>query len=214
MGGIAGYYGNAWTLPRVGVTAVGGGLASEVSGGSFRQGALFSGGMALATYAAIKMNNYEWRHSPRQNQGRERASDLFEGSVAGGRDERTWDPKAKAYVFEPNDLPLGGIQGSATPKFISMSLDIKSVGNFLLELGGGPHDFFSHPFAYDALGFNNARESLFGRIIAGIAGNAAADRFSDLVAGVALVPTIPVTGAALVGLSPSTTSLVIQKEAQ
>jgi RHS repeat-associated protein len=214
MGGIAGYYGNAWTLPRVGATAIGGGLASEVSGGSFRQGALFAGGMALATYAAIKMHDYEWRHSPPRNQGRESASDLLEGSVAGGRDERTWDPVAKAYKIHPNNLPLGGVQGSATPRFFFVNPGIKSAGNFLLELGGGAHDFFSHPFAYDALGFNNARESLFGRVIAGIAGNGAADRFSDLVAGVALIPTIPITAAALVGLSPSTTSMVIQNEAQ
>ncbi len=50
MGGVAGYYGNSWANPlqRIAATAVGGGVASEVSGGSFRQGAIIAGAFAVA----------------------------------------------------------------------------------------------------------------------------------------------------------------------
>jgi len=38
MGGVGGYYGDAWSLSRVGATSIAGGFAAKSAGGSFNQG--------------------------------------------------------------------------------------------------------------------------------------------------------------------------------
>ena len=43
MGGIAGNYGKTWNANRVGANAVGGGIASEVTGGRFKDGFKMAG---------------------------------------------------------------------------------------------------------------------------------------------------------------------------
>ena len=43
MGGIAGHYGDKWSASRVGANAVGGGVASEATGGKFRDGFKLAG---------------------------------------------------------------------------------------------------------------------------------------------------------------------------
>ena len=43
MGGIAGNYGKTWNASRVGANAVGGGIASEVTGGRFKDGFKMAG---------------------------------------------------------------------------------------------------------------------------------------------------------------------------
>ena len=48
LGGIGGYYGNSWNLARTAVSAIGGGVASDIEGGSFEKGALLAGSLAAA----------------------------------------------------------------------------------------------------------------------------------------------------------------------
>jgi len=209
MGGIAGYYGRSWTLPRVGVTAVGGGLASKVSGGSFRQGALISGGIALVTYGAIKMREYELAHSDPRDLGRESAG--FNGdrdSLAGSRSTVQKNQLTGEIELVQKPLPFGGSQGSEVGTLFGKAYGAGSWQDRLLEAYAGPHDFLGHPWGYNGLGFNDAPNSPFGRVIASVAGNSVADRVSDVMGGVDLLLATPIVAASAVGVSPGATVAV------
>jgi RHS repeat-associated protein len=52
---IGGYYGNTWTVGRVGVTAVAGGVTAEASGGRFIDGFKMSAATALFSYGADRV---------------------------------------------------------------------------------------------------------------------------------------------------------------
>jgi pimeloyl-ACP methyl ester carboxylesterase len=52
---IGGYYGDSWSIGRVGWTAVAGGATSAASGGSFQDGFLMSGGMAAVAWGYSEM---------------------------------------------------------------------------------------------------------------------------------------------------------------
>ena len=154
MGGIAGYYGKAWTLPRVGVTAVGGGLASEVSGGSFRQGALISGAVALVTYGAIKLREYEWENSnryvasdgTRPNATGESVGFNGDGhKIGGGR----FNPNFPENAQIPSEL--GGIQGGEGEIF-GFKYPPGSIADRTVEAFAGVHDALNHAWWYDSMG--------------------------------------------------------------
>ena len=63
---------------------------------------------------------------------------------------------------------------------------------------------------YNSSGYNDASNSLFGHIIAGVGGDGAANMAASGVAGLALIPTVPLTTAALVGLNTGATIGAIQ----
>ena len=58
FGGIRGYYGNTWTPARVGIQALAGGGLAELSGGDFKNAALFAFGTASAAYAYQQLVGY------------------------------------------------------------------------------------------------------------------------------------------------------------
>lgn len=200
MGGISGYYGKAWTLSRVGVTTVGGGLASEVSGGSFRQGALISGGIALVTYGAIKMREYEWDHSAPEDRGR--VSDGFNHDgkgLAGGRHHVVYHSDGTITV-ESTPLPFGGDQGAPIGTLFGHPYFAGSWQDHLLEAFSGVHDFLGHPWGYNAAGYNDAAHSFFGSAIASATGSGAvAEDVSAVMSVVNLFVTAPIAAVSTVG---------------
>ncbi|MEM5789372.1 MAG: RHS repeat-associated core domain-containing protein, partial [Syntrophobacteraceae bacterium] len=58
FGGIRGYYGNAWTPARVGIQALASGGLAELSGGDFKNAALFAFGTAAAAYGYQQLVGY------------------------------------------------------------------------------------------------------------------------------------------------------------
>jgi hypothetical protein len=64
FGGIAGAYGNAWTMGRVGANGVAGGISSELSGGKFLDGFALSALLSLAQYSYNKVMKYDvtWKN--------------------------------------------------------------------------------------------------------------------------------------------------------
>ena len=57
-GSIGGYYGDEWSLERVGVSTLAGGGIAEMSGGNFGDGALYTFGASSAAYAYYKTVGY------------------------------------------------------------------------------------------------------------------------------------------------------------
>ncbi|KAK3696720.1 hypothetical protein QZH41_013079, partial [Actinostola sp. cb2023] len=71
-GGIGGYFGSTWNLERVATQAIGGGTATELSGGKFKDGFLMAGITASAHYLYHSVVNYEpeWKSGgPAQAKG-------------------------------------------------------------------------------------------------------------------------------------------------
>jgi hypothetical protein len=163
MGGTAGYYGKAWTLPRVGVTAAGGGLASEVSGGSFRQGAIISGAVAFVTYGAIKMREFSVEQSKLDSRNATKDSVGFNGDEFGAGGGR-FDERIGARQIES---ALGGIQGGQGIIKLPLIGRIEYArGSFLdrvVEAYSGVHDWFNNPWGYNpATGNYNPPSAIFG----------------------------------------------------
>ena len=107
MGGIAGYYGNNFTLPRVGVTALGGGLSAQLTGGDFRNGFEAGGIQGLMAYGWNQMRN-------------------FTDSV--GKRAAAEDPKRFAYTADGSLDTAGTIKGTSVtprqyPSFFGARLD-------------------------------------------------------------------------------------------
>jgi hypothetical protein len=147
------------------VTAVGGGLAFEVSGGSFRQGAMISGAVALVTYGAIKMREFTVAQSkldPRNASGDSVGFNGDDFKAGGGRfDERP-------NVLTQTESPLGGIQGGQGIIRLPLIGRIEYArGSFLdrvVEAYSGVHDWLNNPWGYNpANGNYNPQLSLFGR---------------------------------------------------
>jgi RHS repeat-associated protein len=58
-GGLGGYFGSTWNLERVATQAIGGGAATELSGGKFKDGFLMAGITATAHYLYNSAVNYD-----------------------------------------------------------------------------------------------------------------------------------------------------------
>jgi hypothetical protein len=63
-GGVSGYYGNTWNVSRVATTTVASGVAAEVSGGDFRDGALIGGALAVSAAFYNRVVGYPADPSP------------------------------------------------------------------------------------------------------------------------------------------------------
>ena len=58
-GGVGGYFGSTWNLERVASQAIGGGAATELAGGKFKDGFLAAGIAASAHYLYNSVVNYD-----------------------------------------------------------------------------------------------------------------------------------------------------------
>jgi hypothetical protein len=195
MGGIAGYYGKVWSLERVGVTTVGGGAASEISGGSFERGAIISGAIAFATYGALKAREYEWDNSNRYvdpNGNKPNASGQSVGfnddghKIGGGR----FDPNLPANAQIPS--PLGGIQGGKGQIF-GFGYPPGSVQDRVVEAYAGVHDFANHAWWYDQSGNIKLISSMSSPMLYA----------AKVMNWVDVALATPVVAASVVGISPS-----------
>jgi RHS repeat-associated protein len=59
FGGIGGYYGDSWSLGRVGASTVAGGGISQLSGQGFEKGAMFAGATAFARFGYNEIVGYD-----------------------------------------------------------------------------------------------------------------------------------------------------------
>jgi len=199
MGGIAGYYGQDWTLGRVATTTVGGGIASEVSGGSFRQGALISGAISLVTYGAIKMREFSVAQSKLDSRNASKDSVGFNGDNFGAGGGR-FDERQGAIQVES---PLGGVQGGQGVLRLPLIGRIAYArGSFLdrvIEAYSGVHDFFNNPWGYDpATGNYNPQVSIFGRHLEAM--GISASRVSAVMNWVDVPLTTPIVATSVLGV--------------
>lgn len=211
MGGIAGYYGRAWNMQRVAATSVGGGLASEVSGGSFRQGALLSGGISLVTYGAIKMSEFTVAQSKLDPLGRNASGDSVgangNGFKAGGG---RFDERVNMIQRES---PLGGIQGGQGLIKLPLIGRVEyASGSFLdrvVEAYSGVHDWLNNPWSYNPTTGNfNPPVSLFGRYLGGSASGVA-----SLMNWVDVPLATPIVAASVAGIyAPNYVSIYNQSQ--
>ncbi|CAH1797012.1 unnamed protein product [Owenia fusiformis] len=85
-GGLGGYFGSAWNLERVATQAIGGGVATELSGGEFKDGFLMAGITASAHYLYNTVVEYD----------------------------STWKPGGPAQVKTDNQMPIPGANNIGT----------------------------------------------------------------------------------------------------
>jgi RHS repeat-associated protein len=109
FGAIGGAYGNSWDAGRVAATTVTGGVLSEINGGSFVEGALIAGAVALTTVAALEMRQDMVAQSRLDPLGRNE-SGVSEGYNGDGfKLGGTRAPDSA--TLRPTPGPLGGVQG-------------------------------------------------------------------------------------------------------
>lgn len=212
MGGVQGYYtganlsigkpGQAFPVSRVPVTAVAGGLASEIQGGRFQDGFKLNGALAAITWTALKMR------AATSNQSKLNP-DNSSGVSAGVNDDGVKDGggrfnvEKKPLYFANGDLnpdqiaPLGGFQGGPGSFFGRPYL----AGGFLdglVEHFAGPHDWLGSWWSYDINGNNNPTMSFFGKFLPSWGA-----RIMDSVSTVVDIPLAsPFAAAPVMGLAP------------
>jgi RHS repeat-associated protein len=160
--GINSYYGNTWTMSRVLVTSVAGGIATSLQGGSFADGFKTSFILAGLTFANMQMRAFmaeQARLNPGSNG--DGLGVCFRGDctkMAGG-----------LYDAEfPDALSkLGGQQGSPDYYFFGHKLDTSTfLGRsmaMVMEAYAGPHDTFNSGYFYDGMGGIRTGMSAFER---------------------------------------------------
>jgi RHS repeat-associated protein len=157
-GGVAGAFGNTWSLARVGATSVAGGVSSEVTGGSFKDGFRFALAVSLTTYTALRMRQEMIEQSKLDSRNASGKSVGFKGDkfkLGGGR-----------FDFDRPGIPspLGGEQGGQGSLF-GVAYQPGSWQDRLIEAYSGPHDILNSAYWYDRVG--NIQQSMtpFARVI-------------------------------------------------
>ncbi|MEN6439843.1 MAG: RHS repeat-associated core domain-containing protein, partial [Syntrophobacter sp.] len=117
FGGIRGYYGNTWTPARVGIQTLASGGLAELSGGNFKNAALFAFGTASAAYAYQELVGYRatWES----------------GGAAVPKDRYQWPvPGANNIGEQGSPLDRGGsyIEGGPVSLFANQIPGINAVG--------------------------------------------------------------------------------------
>jgi hypothetical protein len=204
-GGVGGYYGNTWNAGRVVATTAASGVASEVTGGNFRDGALIGGTIALTTWAAYEIRAYELRTSPPEARTGQSAGAFGDREKLGGSrpyqvgtDSTTGDP-----VIRFRGSPMGGDQGGSGSLF-GRSYRPGSFIDRLVEIYAGVHDFANHPWSYNSLGYNDAANSPLGRFL----GPRLANTASTVMNWVNVPVVTPVVAVSVIGMSTPTTTLL------
>jgi RHS repeat-associated protein len=148
---IGGYYGDTWTLGRVGWTAVAGGATAEASGGSFKDGFLMSGGMALLTYGNYAMRREMVAQSSLN-------SENINGKSAGFFGDGEKLAGARRVLGEICESLMGGCQGAPHPgesgsSFFGKTYNPGGAADYINESFAGPHDWLRNlTGSYDASG--------------------------------------------------------------
>ena len=180
-GGVSGYFGNSYTLTRVGAEAFTGGVSSAIRGGSFRDGFRSSLAFSLVTYGAMNARAFELEHSQR-TPGQVGDSPGFrgsEGKVAGGRINRDlwdeerfgpfdssrddWSSAVAKYRAEISPSPLGCHQGGPGCIF-NRPYAPGGIVDKSFEAFGGVHDLLNHLPFYNADGTSHNFLPQLGRI--------------------------------------------------
>ncbi len=211
MGAVQGYYtganlvvgkpGQAFPWSRVPVQAVAGGLASEVQGGSFRQGFEISGAIAGATKVALWMREkmIVTDKDMRNRAGVSVGINGDEEKVGGGRFDARYP---QLYLSDGSINPqhvqfLGGFQGGPG-SFFGMPYPPGGFLDHLIEHFAGPHDWLGSWWSYNGAGDNEPIASFFGQHL-GTLGS----KVMDAVSSVVDIPlAAPFAAAPVVGLAP------------
>jgi RHS repeat-associated protein len=157
-GGINGYFGNSYSLNRVALETVAGGVNSMIRGGSFSAGAKRAAVFSLMTYGNWAMRQ-EMIAQSRIN------TDNVNGTSAGFMGDRIKLAGARRTIFPGTDdylpcvAPLGGCQGApiASNDQGANSFGIRyrsgSIFDAVNESFAGPHDWFRNATgSYDKFG--------------------------------------------------------------
>ncbi|MDD5248611.1 MAG: hypothetical protein PHY45_06485 [Rhodocyclaceae bacterium] len=182
LGGVDGYYGNAWGLDRVAANAVAGGISSRIQGGSFADGFTSRLGLSALTYANYLM---------RQDMIRSSLLDPDSGN-AGGKSSGFFGDffKLGGARFVDGlicDSPLGGCQGGPG-RIGPFSYSPGSFGDRLVEAYAGPHDYLNSGYWYDEFGN--------GKNLTGLRAG-----FGEALNALNVVPATPFAAAGLIQTS-------------
>ncbi len=147
MGGVGGYYGDAWSLGRVGVTSIAGGFAAKSVGGSYNNGFKLSLALSVLAYSADAMRTAMVKQSRLNpnNIGAKSVGFKGDGNKIGGT--RALEGQ-KAFTGTPGTL--GGYQGQQG-MFFGKPYAPGSWQDYLVEAYAGPHDYLNS-FMYNANG--------------------------------------------------------------
>ncbi|MDQ6999998.1 MAG: RHS repeat-associated core domain-containing protein, partial [Mariprofundus sp.] len=149
MGAVAGYYGDAWSLSRVGVTSIAGGFAAKSAGGSYNQGFKISLAVSALAYGANSMRSAMIKSSQANKTGVNISGKSvgFHGDgykIGGSRALEGQIP------FTGSPGYLGGFQGTVGT-FFGTSYNVGGWQDYLVEAFAGPHDYLNS-FMYNANG--------------------------------------------------------------
>ncbi len=192
-GGVAGYFGNTYSLTRVAADSVVGGINARIRGGSFVEGMGYSALLSGLTYGNYLMRQEAIASSRLNPDNIDGGSEGMFGDgtkLAGAR--RTINPDTGRCFF--CDSYAGGCQGQPTSdmpgvraSLFGLDYESGSYHDRIAEAFAGPHDFLRNlAGAYDGNG--NARY---------VAGFQSGMQDHLLNAGL-LVPAAPFAGAALI----------------
>jgi len=135
FGAVNGHFGKTWTPQRVAVTALAGGVSSQINKGQFIEGFVSSFVVAGVTYAAIQMREFVGQIADKDPRNTGAKSVGFNGDKikrAGG----FWVPGVDKQPFNPLGCQQGG-QGC----IFWWSYQAGSLADYSLEAFAGPHDF-------------------------------------------------------------------------
>jgi RHS repeat-associated protein len=157
-GTISASYGNNFSIQRVGVEAVAGGVVSVASGGSFKDGFLQAGGMSALTYL-----NYSMRQSAIANASLNpdningKSAGFFGDGIKMAGARRVIDLLTGRYTI--CDSTMGGCQGNpigpydTRSSFFGYFYDPGDLRDHINESFAGPHDWLRNlTGSYDAQG--------------------------------------------------------------
>ncbi|MCB1616689.1 MAG: VCBS repeat-containing protein [Pseudomonadales bacterium] len=170
--GVAGYYGDTYTFSRVLADGAANGVASELSGGSFKEGLRMGLTVSMATYVNMKLRAFELEHSRRfteANQvGQSRGHRGLVGKLTGGRiNQKKWEEAKALTLFENGYVDeglikkeyakiakkslLGGYQYDKGSMF-NIPYDQFGVMDYVGEAFAGVHDGLNHMVWYNSNG--------------------------------------------------------------
>ncbi|HLF31052.1 MAG TPA: RHS repeat-associated core domain-containing protein [Xanthomonadales bacterium] len=173
MGGVAGYFGDTYSLSRITADTLAGGVSAEIYGQEFKNGLLFGALVSSATYITVRLRAYQKAQSgkfPGQI-GESEGYRGIDGKVAGERIfDQLWveSGAAQAYAkgipldqvindyylpFRKRLSPLGGFQGGEGLIF-GKSYQSGGLVDYVLEGYSGVHDTLNQSYFYTSYGTN------------------------------------------------------------
>jgi filamentous hemagglutinin len=222
-GGIAGYFGDSYSIARVGAGATTGGINSRLRGGSFAEGFTSAGMLSAFTYIAASTRAFEVRHSkgvpgqvgdspgafgiPERIGGERIRDDAWENvnhhSVKYSVDNGTFDSDLAEYVakmYSKNASLMKRIFGAPFGGFQGGQGTLFGVPyargglvDHVVESFGGFHDFLNHLPFYNP----NGTSHCFLYQCNGIAG-AITGAMGTVVNGGNVILAAPVAGGAMI----------------